>query len=587
MTKYQKEIESLLFNYEKNLDKKLYKAYAHSLKEIKREIQPMMENIENLNYTQRQKLIKDVSLKLQIEQQLDYLNGYVTDNTYKFLNQTGEIAYNGLFYEFEQTEKLNTNFTMLPTKTIETIVQTPIEGLRFSERIQDGSVSALRSNFEEIFRIGFTKGHSYEKMAKRLSDAANSSYKRSMRIARTEGGRVQAVTRQMSQQDALELGIRTKKEWVSTLDGSTRDTHRKLDGQIREVDEYFEVNGHKALQPHLFGIPEEDIHCRCRSILILDGYDNKLRRDNKTKEVIKYKNYQDWADSKAPKKVKNKSKGDIIELGKDMSEFVGKENYINLRKSLNSLPDGKPKEAFRVLGKDVKFEKLKNDKRNFASGSRIKLTQDAFDGNELNLPLETVYHETGHALDSLGLIKVTGSGRFKTGLTKKVKFGRKTNEIDIEGKLLSSHPDYNLKQTIRDDLWKYVNGDVKSFDVLGKKPRKKAEKEIWLKEYSETSDSNKENMIKFIEKMKSNYSQVELGALSDVLESTGWAGKEYPLGSGHGKNYWKEFGHAEAEFFAHATGNLVNSKSNDLFLEIFPNAMKIHEKMLKDILKGG
>lgn len=294
MTKYQKEIESLLFNYEKDLDKKLYKAYAHSLREIKREIKPMMDNIDNLNYTQRQKLIKNVSLQLQIERQMDYLNGYVTDNTYKFLNQTGEIAYNGLFYEFEQLEGFNTNFTMLPTKTIETIVQTPVEGLRFSERIQDGSIAKLRSNFEEVFRVGFTKGISYEKMAKQLSDASMASYKRSMIIARTEGGRAQAVTRQMSQQDALELGIRTKKKWVSTLDGSTRDTHRKLDGQVREVDEYFEVNGHKALQPHMFGVPEEDINCRCRSILILDGYDHKLRRDNETKKVVKYKNYQEW-----------------------------------------------------------------------------------------------------------------------------------------------------------------------------------------------------------------------------------------------------------------------------------------------------
>lgn len=298
MTTYQKEIEALLYSYDKELNGKLYKAYVNAVREIKREIKPMMDNIENLNYPQRQLLIKNVSLQLQLEQQIDYLSGYVTDNTYKFLNQTGEIAYNELFYEFEQLNGFKTNFTMLPTKVIETIIQTPIEGLRFSERIQDGLVSELRNNFEEVLSNGFTKGYSYKKMAKQLSDVAMSSYKRGLTIARTEGGRVQSVTRQMSQNDALELGINVKKQWVSTLDGETRSSHRSLDGQVKEINDYFEVNGHKTLQPHMFGIPGEDINCRCRSITKLDGHDNQLRRDNEIGKVISYKNYDEWAKDK-------------------------------------------------------------------------------------------------------------------------------------------------------------------------------------------------------------------------------------------------------------------------------------------------
>lgn len=298
MTKYQKEIESLLFNYEKDLDKKLYQTYTKALSEIKREVKPRLANIENLSYSQRLKLSKDISLMLQLEQQIEFVSGVVIDDTYNFLNQTGELAYNQLFYEFEQTEKIRSNFTMLPKKVIETIVQTPVQGLKLSERLQDGLVSALRDNFQEVFTTGFTKGYSYQKMAQQLSEVSKSSYERAMNIARTEGGRVQAVTRQMSQEDATELGIDTEKEWVSTLDGSTRDSHRDLDGQRRKPNEYFEINGHKTLQPHMFGIPEEDINCRCRTILVLKGYDHKLRRDNKEKKSIKYKNYNEWVKSK-------------------------------------------------------------------------------------------------------------------------------------------------------------------------------------------------------------------------------------------------------------------------------------------------
>jgi hypothetical protein len=48
------------------------------------------------------------------------------------------------------------------------------------------------------------------------------------------------------------------------LDGKTRSSHRRLDGQIRELDEYFEIRGKKARYPGDFGDPAEDCNCRCQ-----------------------------------------------------------------------------------------------------------------------------------------------------------------------------------------------------------------------------------------------------------------------------------------------------------------------------------
>ena len=53
------------------------------------------------------------------------------------------------------------------------------------------------------------------------------------------------------------------KQWDSTLDGRTRTTHRQLDGQIRELDEPFEIDGMKVDAPGMFGNPAEDCNCRC------------------------------------------------------------------------------------------------------------------------------------------------------------------------------------------------------------------------------------------------------------------------------------------------------------------------------------
>ena len=53
------------------------------------------------------------------------------------------------------------------------------------------------------------------------------------------------------------------KQWDSTLDNRTRPHHRRLDGQIRELDEPFEVGGLKAAAPGQFGRASEDCNCRC------------------------------------------------------------------------------------------------------------------------------------------------------------------------------------------------------------------------------------------------------------------------------------------------------------------------------------
>ena len=53
------------------------------------------------------------------------------------------------------------------------------------------------------------------------------------------------------------------KQWDATLDGATREHHQMLDGQIREVDEPFEVANLKVEAPGMFGLASEDCNCRC------------------------------------------------------------------------------------------------------------------------------------------------------------------------------------------------------------------------------------------------------------------------------------------------------------------------------------
>jgi hypothetical protein len=105
----------------------------------------------------------------------------------------------------------------------------------------------------------------YKDIARNIKNVSGVSMGRAKTIARTEGHRIQETSRSDAQHRAKNIGADVVKQWDSALDGKTRDTHRKLDGQIREIDDPFEVDGKKAMYPGEFGDPAEDCNCRCRS----------------------------------------------------------------------------------------------------------------------------------------------------------------------------------------------------------------------------------------------------------------------------------------------------------------------------------
>jgi uncharacterized protein with gpF-like domain len=103
----------------------------------------------------------------------------------------------------------------------------------------------------------------YADIVRNITNATGAPLSRAKVIVRTEGHRIQQASSEDSRQAAKAKGADVVKQWDATLDGATRKTHRKLDGQIREVDEPFEANGKKAMYPGDFGDPAEDCNCRC------------------------------------------------------------------------------------------------------------------------------------------------------------------------------------------------------------------------------------------------------------------------------------------------------------------------------------
>lgn len=297
VNKYQSEIEKLLQKSEQDLSKELLKAYQSVYNEVNDQVRQLVEDTEKLNFSQKMQAERLKLIKQQLQINIDELQSVNNRKIYSYLDTVGRAGYNELFYEFEQTTGIPISFSMLDTKTIETIIQTPVASRKLSTRLQ-GNVTKLKQSINQELTRGFVKGLGYDKIAKRISNIGDSKYRRAMTIARTEGGRVSGITRQKSQDDITAKGVEVEKQWSAALDMKTRSDHAQLDGTTIPIKEYFKVSGYKALQPHMFGEASEDCNCRCRTISVIKGYEHKLRRDNETHEVGAYQNYQEWLDGK-------------------------------------------------------------------------------------------------------------------------------------------------------------------------------------------------------------------------------------------------------------------------------------------------
>jgi hypothetical protein len=118
---------------------------------------------------------------------------------------------------------------------------------------------------------GIHDGLSVEQIADRIANLANFEETRAHRIARTE---IHAASESGSLAQMLFMGYdqgTVTKEWISTRDGRTRETHKFANGQQVGLDEMFLVGlSHLQFPGDPSGAPGETINCRCTTTFEVD-----------------------------------------------------------------------------------------------------------------------------------------------------------------------------------------------------------------------------------------------------------------------------------------------------------------------------
>ena len=127
---------------------------------------------------------------------------------------------------------------------------------------------------------GILQGKSVGKIATDLQARVTEMNRASaVRAARTAVTGAQNGGRMDSYLSARRKGVELQKEWVATLDGRTRHSHRRLDGEVVDYNQEFSNGCRYPGDPK--GKPGEVYNCRCTMIAKVKGVDTSdaLRRD--------------------------------------------------------------------------------------------------------------------------------------------------------------------------------------------------------------------------------------------------------------------------------------------------------------------
>lgn len=259
MDKRTKEVVQAGLNAEEAVMKELERVYKEALDAINERIKLLQtgeitqSTIYHIEYQK--------TLKAQISAILDKLQADEYTSLEKYLTDNYNIGFAGSVYAMH-----GQGVPVLLPLDVNAVYKAIISDTKLTHPLYEEiglDMKKLKKTVTNEISRGIASNLSYKAIARNIQSAAKIPKDRAKAIARTDGHRVLEASAEDARQFAKSRGADVVKQWDATLDGKTRDSHRQLDGQIRETKEPFTIGNRSAMYPGSFGIAEEDCNCRC------------------------------------------------------------------------------------------------------------------------------------------------------------------------------------------------------------------------------------------------------------------------------------------------------------------------------------
>lgn len=259
MNKAEKEVIQSQLDNEKAVLLDLKRQYARALRDINDKIRMLQS--DELTQSRAYQIQYQKALKAQIEAILDKLQGDEFSSIQDYLSHSYTEAYVGTMYVLH-----GQGIPIITPIDQRAAVKAVVTDSKLSTNLYAAlgyDMDKLKKHVREEITRGLASSLPYDQIARNVSMFSTLPLANAKRIVRTEGHRIQQASAEDARQAAKAKGADVVKQWDASLDGKTRPLHRELDGQIRETDEPFEVNGIKVNIPGAFGDPSQDCNCRC------------------------------------------------------------------------------------------------------------------------------------------------------------------------------------------------------------------------------------------------------------------------------------------------------------------------------------
>lgn len=322
MNKRQKEILQAQLDNEKAVLKKLESNYKDALGEINSKIELLMARQD----ADMQHVIYQVeyqkALKTQVQSILETLQANEFETISGYLAKAYEDGFIGTMYDL-QGQGIPLIFP-LDQKAVVAAIQNET---KLSENLYTAlgkDIVDLKKKITGEISRGLSSGQMFSEISRNIASWARIPKNNAMRITRTEAHRIQCKATADAQHKAKEKGADVVKQWDSTLDSKTRESHVAMDGEVAELDDTFSNGLEYPGDPK--GSAEEVINCRCallqRARWALGNDYTKwsedapiVYSDDGTAQlaIIEAKNYSEFA-QKYTKAVENMEESGKIEL---------------------------------------------------------------------------------------------------------------------------------------------------------------------------------------------------------------------------------------------------------------------------------
>ena len=358
MNKRQKQVLQHLFDSEKDVLKQLEKQYQTALNDINRKIRILQS--DEMTQSKIYRLEYQKALKKQVEAILEKLHSDEFTTIQEYLSASYTDAFIGTMYDLA-----GQGIPLIIPLDQAAAVKAILTDSKISKGLYSAlgiDVNALKKTISAEVTRGIASGLSYHDIARNIDNASHTTYYNAVRIARTEGHRIQQASTKDAQQQAKSKGADVVKQWDSTLDGKTRESHRRVDGEIRELDEKFSNGLDYPGDPS--GKAKEVINCRCVSLSrarwALDEDElNTLKERASFFELDKTKNFKEYKE-KYLKALEKDAKSGIIksfEVGRSIGA-AAKRYSVKMPESKQhtKLVEGQKIEGVAFAGKGTNKE---------------------------------------------------------------------------------------------------------------------------------------------------------------------------------------------------------------------------------------